>query len=301
MKVKMKQINSHRKYKNLVEEDKLPFIIRILLSIFLVLLVIIMAIPMLNVVAVSLSTRANADSPGLILFPSPITFEGYSFIWKNFNLKHPFNNTLYISVVGTLLHVFMASLAGYVISKRDLPFRKQLTTFVMLTMAIPTELSMIGLYSINKQLGLINTYTALIVNGMIAGFSVFIMRNYFLSIPTSLEESAKLDGASEFRIFLSIYMRLSTSAVMTIGTLEFIRRWNNISIVVTLISDMDKWTLPVILKMLLFDSNSTSGNIFIFANAKMAAVVITAIPLILLYFVSQNAFVSGAKTGAIKG
>ncbi len=180
-------------------------------------------------------------------------------------------------------------------------FRTHLTTFIMLTMAIPTELSMIGLYSVNKQLGLINTYSALIINGMVTGFSVFIMRNYFLSIPASLEESAKLDGASEFRVFMSIYMRLSTSAILTIGTLEFIRRWNNISIVVTLISDMDKWTLPVVLKMLLFDSNSTSGNIFIFANAKMAAVVITALPLILLYFVSQNAFVSGAKTGAIKG
>ena len=295
------RINKKIKNHKLVHDDRFPFIVRLLLAIFLILLIAIMAIPMINVIAVSLSTRANADSPGLVLFPNPATFDGYTFIWNNFNLKHPFNNTLYISVVGTLLHVFMASLAGYIISKRDIPFRNHLTTFIMLTMAIPTELSMIGLYSVNKQLGLINTYAALIVNGMITGFSVFIMRNYFLSIPASLEESAKLDGASEFRVFMSIYMRLSTSAVLTIGTLEFIRRWNNISIVVTLISDMDKWTLPVVLKMLLFDSNSTSGNIFIFANAKMAAVVITALPLILLYFVSQNAFVSGAKTGAIKG
>jgi len=295
------RINYSIKKHKLVNTDRFPLIIRFLLAIFLILLIAIMAIPMINVVAVSLSTRANADSPGLVLFPNPATFDGYAFIWNNFNLKHPFYNTLYISVVGTLLHVFMASLAGYIISKKDIPFRTHLTTFIMLTMAIPTELSMIGLYSVNKQLGLINTYSALIINGMVTGFSVFIMRNYFLSIPASLEESAKLDGASEFRVFMSIYMRLSTSAILTIGTLEFIRRWNNISIVVTLISDMDKWTLPVVLKMLLFDSNSTSGNIFIFANAKMAAVVITALPLILLYFVSQNAFVSGAKTGAIKG
>jgi putative aldouronate transport system permease protein len=260
-----------------------------------------MSIPMLNVLAVSLSTRANADSPGLVLFPHPITFEGYSFIWNNFNLKHPFYNTVFISVVGTLLHVFMASLAGFIIAKRDIPFRKQMTSFIMLTMAVPSELSMIGLYAVNRQLGLINTYAALIINGMITGFSVFIMRNYFLSIPISLEESARLDGASEFRVFCSIYMRLSTPAIVTIGTLEFIRRWNNISLVATLISDMDKWTLPVMLKMLLFDSNSTSGNIFIFGNAKMAAVVITALPLIVIYFLSQNSFVKGAKTGAIKG
>jgi len=290
-----------RHNKKIQKEDKFPFIVRILLAIFILFLTSVTIIPILNVLAVSLSTKANADSPNLILIPNPITFEGYQFIWTNFNLKHPFNNTVFVAVIGTILHVFMASLAGFIIAKKRIPFRNQMTTFIMLTMAIPTELSMIGLYSVNKQLGLINTYSALIINGMIAGFSVFIMRNYFLGIPIALEESAKLDGATEFRVFTSIYLRLSTSAILTIGTLEFIRRWNNISIVVTLISDMDKWTLPVILKMLLFDSNSTSGNIYIFANAKMAAVVITAIPLIILYFISQNAFVGGVKTGAIKG
>ncbi|MGE4467723.1 carbohydrate ABC transporter permease [Sphaerochaeta sp.] len=284
----------------LSKKDRLPTAVRVFNVMMLVFIVMLMGFPMLNVLAVSLSTQANSDSPGMVLWPNPPTFEGYSFIWKYTNLATPFFNTVYVSVVGTILHVIMASLAGYILCQPNLPLKKSMTTFILLTMTVPYELTMIGIYAVNKDLGLINTYTGLIVNGMISGFSVFLMRNYFQAVPQSLAESARIDGASELRIFSSIYLRLAVSGILTIGTLELIRRWNNITITVTLISDMKKWTLPVVLRFILFDQTSTSGTSYIFANAKMAAVVLTALPLVLLYFFTQSFFSSGIMIGSIK-
>lgn len=286
--------------RNLSKQDKLPIPLRIIIVLLLALVIILMGIPMLNVLAVSLSTQAKSDTPGMVLWPNPPTFEGYRFIWEFTNLAIPFFNTVYVSVVGTLLHVAMASLAGYILCQPNLPLKNLMTSFVLLTMTVPYELTMIGIYAVNKELGLINSYTGLIVNGMISGFSVFLMRNYFQSIPLSLAESARIDGASELRIFSSIYLRLSLSGLLTIGILELIRRWNNIIMTVTLISDMKKWTMPVVLRFILFDPTSTSGTSYIFANAKMAAVVLTALPLVVLYFCIQSFFSSGIMIGSIK-
>ncbi len=282
-------------------QDNLPISLRIFNLLVIVIVVALMGLPMLNVLAVSLSEAAKSDSPGLVLIPSPLTFEGYAFIWNYVDLYLPFFNTVYISVVGTLLHVLMASLAGYILCQQDLPYRKLMTSFILLTMTVPNELTMIGIYAVNKDLGLLNSYTGLIVNGMISGFSVFLMRNYFHSIPLSLSESARMDGAGELTIFARIYMRLSVPGLMTVGTLELIRRWNNITLTVTLISDMKKWTLPVVLRWILFDQTSTSGTSYVFANAKMAAVVLTALPLVVLYFFTQSFFTSGVMVGSVKG
>jgi len=286
--------------RHLAKRDTLPLGVRIINSLLLVLVVLLMGLPMLNVLAVSLSTQAKSDTPGLVLWPSPPTVQGYTFIWNHVRFGGPFFNTVYVSLVGTVLHVLMASLAGYVLGEQRLPYRKALTTFVLLTMTIPYELTMIGIYAVNRDLRLTNTYAGLIINGMISGFSVLLMRNYFMAIPLSLAESARIDGASEIRIFRSIYLRLSVSGLMTIGTLELIRRWNNITMTVTLISDMKKWTLPVVLRYILFDQTSTSGTSYIFANAKMAAVVLTALPLVILYFFTQSFFSSGIMIGSIK-
>ena len=286
--------------RNLSKQDKLPIFMRTIIILLLTIVIIVMGIPMLNVLAVSLSTQAKSESPGMVLWPNPPSFEGYRFIWKFTNLAIPFFKTVYVSVVGTLLHVAMASLAGYILCQPNLPLKKLMTSFVLLTMTVPYELTMIGIYAVNKELGLINSYTGLIVNGMISGFSVFLMRNYFQSIPLSLAESARIDGAFELRIFSSIYLRLSISGLLTIGILELIRRWNNIVMTVTLISDMKKWTMPVVLRFILFDPTSTSGTSYIFANAKMAAVVLTALPLVVLYFFIQSFFSSGIMIGSIK-
>lgn len=163
--------------KQLVKRDRLPLPVRIINVALLIFVVVLMGLPMLNVLAVSFSTQAKSDTPGLVLWPSPATVQGYTFIWNHVRFAVPFFNTIYVSIVGTVLHVLMASLAGYVLSQPQLPGRKVLTTFILLTMTIPYELTMIGIYAVNRDLHLTNTYTGLIINGMISGFSVLLMRN----------------------------------------------------------------------------------------------------------------------------
>jgi len=167
-------------------------------------------------------------------------------------------------------------------------------------MTIPTELTLVSIYQVNRDFGLVNRYAGLIVNGAASGFSILLMRNYFMGIPQSLAEAARIDGSSELATFSRIYVRLAVPATITVATLQFISRWNNIALVATLISDMKKMTLPVILRGMLAEVQSTSGTAFIYANAKMAAVVITALPLVLLYFSAQRFFVAGAMLGATK-
>jgi len=279
---------------------RLPVPVAGLNVLFLLLVVVAMGLPMLNVLAVSLSTQANSETPGLVLFPSPATFEGYRFIWSYTNLWRPFVNTAYVSVVGTILHVILSAAGGYVLMQRGLPLRKIMTTFVILTMTIPGELTLVSIYQVNRDFGLVNTYAGLIVNGAASGFSILLMRNYFMGIPQSLAEAARMDGSSEISTFARVYVPLSVPATVTVATLQFISRWNNIALVATLISDMKKTTLPVILRGLLVELQSTSGTAYIYANAKMAAVVIAAVPLIVLYFSAQRFFVAGALLGATK-
>jgi putative aldouronate transport system permease protein len=262
--------------------------------------IVAMGLPMLNVLAVSLSTPTNSENPGLVLFPSPATVEGYRFIWSYINLWRPFVNTLYVAVVGTVLHVILSAVGGYVLMQRDLPLRKILTTFVILTMTIPSELTLVSIYQVNRDFGLINRYAGLIINGAASGFSILLMRNYFMGIPLSLAEAARMDGSSELSTFRRIYLRLAVPATVTVATLEFIRRWNNIALVATLISDMKKTTLPLVLRGLLVELQTTSGTAYVYANAKMAAVVISALPLIVLYSFAQRFFVTGALLGATK-
>ncbi len=280
--------------------DRLPAIFQLLILVLLVFISISMIMPMINVLSVSFSEATQSNYPGLIMLPRGFTFEGYDFIWNRINLWRPFLITLYVAVTGTILHVFLSSMAGYVLIHKNLPFRHIMTTFIMLTMTVPNELTLVSLYAVNKQLHLINTLKALIINGAASGFSVLLMRNYFSTVPKSLLEASKLDGASEFLTFVKVYLPLSISGVITIGTLEFIRRWNNITITVSLISKRSLWTMPVHLREILFEQDSTSGAEFIFANAQMAAVVLTAAPLILLYFFTQNFFISGVTLGSVK-
>lgn len=259
-----------------------------------------MIVPMINVLAVSFSTKLGSMQPGMKLLPDKFTFEGYIDIWTRVKLWQPFFNSLYVTGVSTVCVVVLSAMAGYVLIQRDLPFKRFMTSLIMITMMIPGDLTLISIYSVNKQMGLINTYTGLILNGLISGFSILMMRSYFLSVPDSLAESARIDNAGEFLIFWKIYLPLSIPGLVTVGFLEFVSKWNSLMIPVTIITEQEKYTLPMILKTLVFDSSSTSGVDIAAPNAIMAAIVISTIPLIILYFIAQKFLITGITLGATK-
>lgn len=259
-----------------------------------------MIVPMINVLAVSFSTKLGSMQPGMKLLPDKFTFEGYIDIWNRVKLWQPFFNSLYVTSVSTFCVVVLSAMAGYVLIQKDLPFKKFMTSIIMITMMIPGDLTLISIYSVNKQMGLINTYTGLILNGLISGFSILMMRSYFLSVPDSLAESARIDNAGEFFIFWKIYLPLSIPGLITVGFMEFVSKWNSLMIPVTIITQQEKYTLPMILKTLVFNSASTSGADIVPPNAIMAAIVISIIPLILLYVIAQKFLITGMTLGATK-
>lgn len=286
--------------KSKVTRNELTPGLKVINIIILLVVVLTMLIPMINVLTVSFSTRLGSMQPGIKLWPDTWTLEGYKTIWVRASLSRAFFNSVFVSVLGTLIQVFLSSLAGYVLIQKDLPFKKTITSIIMLTLMIPGDLTLISIYALNKQLGLLNSYQGLIINGLVSGFAILLMRNYFLSVPDSLGESARIDSAGELSIFTRIYLPLSIPGLASLTFIEFIGKWNSLMIPVTIISEQKYYTMPMVLKQLAFSTDSTSGVDFIAPNAQMAAIVISVIPLLVMYAFAQRYLIGGLTVGASK-
>jgi putative aldouronate transport system permease protein len=267
----------------------------------LLIVFLVMVLPLLNVLAISLSSNMGSQVADVMLWPREFSTEGYTFIWSARNLARAFTNSSIVAVLGTLITTGIAAMAGYVLIQRDLPFRRGIATAILVTMMIPGDLTLVSIFSLNKALGLIDSYAGLVLNGLVSGFSIMLMRNYFLSVPESLAESGRLDNATEMRIFLAIYIPLALPGIAAITFLEFIAKWNSFMVPLIIITKPDLFTLPIILRQLTQPTDSTSGVDYIYPNARMAAIVITITPLILLYSVAQRFLIGGLTLGASKG
>lgn len=273
---------------------------RFLNAAFMVLLVLVMIVPFVNVLAVAFSSGLSSMDPGIKLWPTNWSVDGFQTVWVNVGLQRAFINSVIVTSIGTLLHVILAAFAGYVLIQRNLPGKRIMIVFILATMAIPSELIMIPLFIVNDQLGLLNTLAALVFSGMISGFSILLLRNFFQSVPYDLWESAKIDGAGDFHIFRSIYLPLSQAGIATVALFELVSRWNQFLPVVLYISDSSKYTLQVALQALVTENMGTSGTAMVTPNVRMAGIVIAILPLILLYPLMQRYFVQGITLGSVK-
>ncbi len=268
---------------------------------FLLVVGVIMVLPMWNVLVVATSTTLDSSRSGFILWWRAFSVEGFDYVFRVSKLGRPFLNSLLVTTVGTVTQVLLSSIAGYVLIQRELPFRKLITSFVLLTMMIPGDLTLISIYQLNRSLRLLNSYGGLIVNGLVSGFSILLMRNYFETISYTLAESARIDGASEMRIFAGIFLPISLPGLATVFFMEYVGKWNAITLPATLLTNEALYTLPLKLKMMILSTDSTSGTAQIPANAIMAAIIITAAPLLLIYVFAQKFLLSGLNLGATKG
>ncbi|AYB44064.1 carbohydrate ABC transporter permease [Paenibacillus lautus] len=267
---------------------------------FLLLLVLTMVIPFLNTLALAFSSNFASMQPGIVLWPKEFSLEGFSTVWNRMKLYLPFTNNVIVTVAGTLGHVFLSSMAGYVLIQKGLPGKKWMLSAILLTMMIPSEAIMIPLYIVNQDLGLLNTLSSLILSGFVSGFSVILMRNFFLSVPYEMSESARIDGAGDPRIFFTMYLPLASAGLATVTLFEFVSRWNQFTPAVLYINDSSKYTLQIALKSLIVDTDSTSSNFMITTNVRMAGIVIALLPLIIIYPYVQKYFVKGMFVGANK-
>ncbi|WP_047013796.1 carbohydrate ABC transporter permease [Paenibacillus sp. IHB B 3415] len=269
-------------------------------AIFLILLMLTMIIPFANVVALAFSSGMASMKPEIILFPKEFSIEGFGTVWNSLDLRRPFMNSVIVTVTGTLLHVLLSSMAGFVLIQPQLPGKKFMVSFILLTMMIPQDAIMIPLYLVNQDLHLINTLSSLVLSGMVSGFSILLMRNFFLSVPYEMCESAQIDGLGMLRIFTTIYIRLAITGVATVTLFEFVSRWNMLSAPVLFINDSTKITLQVALKSMITDASATSGNLLITTNVRMAGILISIIPLLAVYPFIQRYFMKGLMLGANK-
>src|SRR5690606_38140280 len=175
----------------------------------MVFLLAVTIIPLLNALALSFSSNLASVQPGIHLWPKEWSLQGYAVAWRRLELWRPFLNSLYVTAVGTFFHMFLGAMAAYTMLQRDFPARRLTVFLIFLTMSVPGEPIMVPLYIVVKSLGLLNTYTALIVSGLVSGFTILLLFNYFRTVPTSLAEAARIDGAGDFAIFTRVYLPTS--------------------------------------------------------------------------------------------
>ncbi|GIN69587.1 protein LplC [Bacillus sp. J14TS2] len=267
---------------------------------FLLLLVATMIIPLLYTLTVSLSSDLGSMEPGIKLFPKEIVFDGFVTIWNKMDLWLPFYNNVKVTIIGTFFHVFLSAMAAYVLIQRKLPGKNILLIFILATMTIPGEAIMIPLYIVNKDLGLLNTLSSLVINGIASGFSILLLRNFFQSISYDLAESAKIDGAGDLRIFFTIYLPLAKPGIATITLFEFVGKWNHFLPALLYINDDHKYTLQIALRSIILSNDATSSGDLLTPNVSMAGIVIAILPLIIIYPYAQKYFVEGIMLGSTK-
>ncbi len=214
-----------------------------------------------------------------------------------------FNNAVVITVTGTAINIAMTSLMAYGLSKTWLKGRRALNFMVLFTMIFSG--GMIPTYLVIKELGLLNSYWALYLNTAIAPFNLIVMRSFFQNIPSELEEAARIDGCSELRLFWRIVLPLSMPAVATFTLFYAVFNWNTYFFAILFINDSADWPLQVFLRQMLIvttsDMQTDSGGFHYTPAVKMAAVIITALPLLAIYPFMQKYFNKGMMLGSVKG
>jgi len=267
---------------------------------FLLILALTMIIPMINVLAVSFTSDMESYENTIKLFPRDPAISGYIELFRQVAIAKPFINNTIVTVIGTFIHVLLCSMAGFVLVRNDIPAKGILVMLVTLPMMIPFQMIIIPVYVTMKNLGLIDSLGALILIGMVSTFSILLMKNFFEGIPRSLEESAYIDGASEFIVFFHIFFPLAKPGIATIAIFEFVNRWNQFLPAVLFINSPKNYTLQIALRSLVVSQELTSTTQSVANNTRMAGIVISVIPLIIIYIFAQKYFIKGLMVGSVK-
>ena len=276
-------------------------------SLLLIVLAIMFLYPIVYVFSASLSKPMFVETGVVKLLPKGFSFDSLIAAAKMNGIWRAYGNTIFITVVGTFISLVLTILGAYVLSKPYLKYRKILTLFVIVTMWF--DPGIIPRYLNFRDLGLINSYSAVLIGFAINTFNVIILRSFFESIPSSLEESAKIDGANEFQILKNIYLPLSKSALTTVGLFYAVSKWNGYFWTMILLTDESKAPLQVFLSRLIFQRNSAGEAAQIVTNSTTVSplttiysvIVLSIIPMLILYPFIQKYFKKGVMVGAVKG
>lgn len=257
-------------------------------------------LPLLYALTLSFSSNLASVRPGLHLWPSEWSLQGYETAWRRLQLWRPFLNSVYVTAIGTFCHVLIAAMAAYTLLQPKFPARGLIVGLLFLTMSVPGEAIMVPLYIVNKQLGLLNTLTSLVLSGLVSGFSILLLFNYFRGVPGALIDAAKIDGANDLVIFARVYLPVSVPGLAAVSLFEIVGRWNQFTAPLLYITDETKYTVQLALQRVVASNESVSGADVVLPNTRMAAVVIGVSVLVLIFPFVQRFFVKGIVLGATK-
>ncbi len=273
----------------------------------LALLAFVCLYPFLNVLAYSVSGYNAVLSNRVTIYPIDFTLEAYRQILGRTQIWMAMRTTVLITLMGTLLSLVLTVFAAYALSRQDLPGRKVFTVIILFTMYFGG--GMIPTFLVVKGVGLYDMLGALFIPQSINVFNFIVMRTFFRNLPESLEEAARIDGASHMQSLVKIILPLSLPILATIGLFYAVGYWNSYFDALLYIQSPEKYTLQLRLRGLLFgeELNNSGANLegigtqVMTQSLKMATVAVSTIPILIVYPWLQKYFVKGVMIGSVKG
>ncbi len=252
-------------------------------------------IPILITLSDSLKTFVEIYRQPRVWIPDPPRFENYVRIFQILPFHRFFLNTLAITVLALLGQVGSACVVGYSFARLRWPFRDTMFLLLLCTIMLPPQVTLIPMFILFNKIGWYNTWLPLIVPAYFGGgvFNIFLMRQFFKTIPTALEDAAKIDGCSTCRIFLQIMLPMAKPAIATVCVLGFIQYWNDFQSPLIYLTDYLKY--PISMGMYMFVTSES-----MFAHYVMAASMTAVVPVICIFFAAQQYFVKGIVMTGIK-
>ncbi|MGO4695449.1 carbohydrate ABC transporter permease [Paenibacillus sp. 2TAB26] len=281
-------------------------VFQFILIVFISGLCVAMFYPFIHIASVSLSGPAESTRMGFHLFPKDIDLFSWKQVVSQKKIWWGFGNSAFRTVVGTLLTLVAMSMIAYPLSRKTLPHRSFYTMIILFTMFFSGGL--IPSYLLIKELHLMDSRWVYIVPMLVPTFSMLVLRNFFMSIPQEVEESAKIDGANDIRVLLSIVLPLSKPVLATLALWTAVGHWNAWFDAVLYISDQSKQVLQFFLREIVVLNtdketfgSTVVGNFKYETSIKAATVMFAVLPILVVYPFLQKYFVKGTMIGSLKG
>ena len=267
---------------------------KIILYLFLIITGLITIAPFIWMLSASFMADGHANVYPPRFFPDEITLMQYENLFSRLNVARNLFNSLFLSVIVTLISLILNSMAGFAFAKYHFKGKDKLFSLLLSSMIIPSQVTMLPLFLMLKYLGFINTYMAIVIPGLANIFGIFLIRQYAVSIPDSLLEAARMDGATDFQIYRIVVLPLIKPILVTLALFTFMGTWNDFLWPLIALTDNSMYTLPVALANLMGEHTKDP-------ELMMAGSVVTIIPILLVFLALQKSYIKGIMMGSVKG
>ena len=261
----------------------------------LILGAISMLLPFIYMFSLSFMTDKQIFSGGVSFIPEPFTTQNYEYVINNVDIFKYFFNSMFVAIATTIGQVIISAMAGYAFARFEFKYKEPLFLLILVSMMIPPQVNIVPLFFIMKQFHWIDTYWALIVPGLFGGFGVFMMRQWFKSMPDDMEASAKIDGCSVYEVFYKIALPLAMPAVATLAIFTFITTWNSFMWPLIVTNSEGMRTLPV--GLAIFKGSFREITLW---GELLACSVICTLPVVGVFLLGKKYFINDIMQGGVK-